>query len=140
MRKSKSTALCTASAVRPAKPDPAHRAVARLREPLARAREQPAERGQRQKQAEKARLREGLQVVVLGVLDADEAMAALESRVGVVEGPETGADHGARQGHARRVAPGVDAERRAGQAAQAFLRLRRGEGEQHRPQDRGKGE
>ncbi len=87
------------------------------------AHEQEREARECRPEAEQPRLGECLEVVVLGVLDAQDSVAALEARVGVVEGAQAVPHERARGGEPQRVLPGVEPERGAAQAAHALVGL-----------------
>ena len=76
---------------------------------------------EREPKAERTCLGERLEVVVLRVLDAHEPAAALEARVGVVEGAQAVPQERARGGEPQRVLPGIEPERGAAQAAHALV-------------------
>ena len=145
MRRLKSTAEWTASAASAATAPVAIPRTVRslpLGDPPPGRGEEQHEAGEGESQPGNAGLGEGLDVVVLGVLDAHDPVAALEARVRVVEGPEAVAEDRARRGEAERVAPGVDPERRAAEAAQPPVRLdrhERDEDEDERPRERERG-
>ena len=76
---------------------------------------------EREPESERSRLGERFEVVVLRVLDAQDAVAALEARVGVVEGAQAASQDRARGPQPQRVLPRVEPERGAAQAAHALV-------------------